>query len=227
MKITSFGHSCFLVETGSSKIIFDPFIRNNPAAATFEFEKIQADYILVSHGHSDHTDDLLELAKQTGALIVAPYELVEWALKNGAPHGHGMNHGGQWNFDFGSVKMVSAVHSSRLPDGTFAGNPAGFVVRSKEGKNFYFAGDTALTYDMKLIGETEKIDFAFLPLGDNYTMGIDDAVLASGFIQCKKIIGMHYDTFETIRINQEGALQKFSAAGIELILMKSGKSIVL
>ena len=127
-------------------------------------------------------------------------------------------------FEFGKVKCVSAIHSSGLPDGTYGGNPMGFLLETPEG-NFYYAGDTALHYDMKLIGEYKKIDFAFLPLGNNFTMGIDNAVIAAEFVRCERIIGMHYDTFEMIKIDHQEALSKFEAAGNELTLMKIGETI--
>jgi len=134
-----------------------------------------------------------------------------------------MNTGGHWFFDFGKVKCVNAVHSSSLPDGTYGGTPIGFLVEATGG-NFYYAGDTALHYDMKLIGDYKKIDFAFLPIGSNYTMSIDNAVIASDFIRCDRIIGMHYDTFEQIKINHAEAKQKFESAGKELVLIKIGET---
>jgi L-ascorbate metabolism protein UlaG (beta-lactamase superfamily) len=137
-----------------------------------------------------------------------------------------MNIGGHWFFDFGKVKCVNAVHSSSLPDGSYGGNPMGFLLETKEG-NIYYAGDTALTLDMKLIGDYKKIDVAFLPIGSNFTMGIDNAVIASDFIHCDKIIGMHYDTFGYIKIDQDEAFGKFAAAGKELVLMQIGSSITI
>jgi L-ascorbate metabolism protein UlaG (beta-lactamase superfamily) len=137
-----------------------------------------------------------------------------------------MNIGGKVKFDFGSVKAVAAVHSSGMPDGTYGGSPMGFVIESSEG-DFYYAGDTALTYDMKLIGDYRKIDFAFLPIGDNFTMGVDNAIIACEFIKCNKVIGMHYDTFGYIVINKEEALKKFERSGIELKLMEIGQTLTI
>jgi L-ascorbate metabolism protein UlaG (beta-lactamase superfamily) len=134
-----------------------------------------------------------------------------------------MNVGGKFKFEFGNVKCVAAAHSSSLPDGTYAGNAMGFIVESSEG-NFYFAGDTALTYDMKLIGDYRKIDFAFLPIGDTFTMGTDNAIIAAEFINCRKIIGMHYDTFPPIKIDQKTSIQKFKHAGNELLLFEIGET---
>jgi L-ascorbate metabolism protein UlaG (beta-lactamase superfamily) len=134
-----------------------------------------------------------------------------------------MNIGGHWFFEFGKVKCVVAVHSSTLPDGSYGGNPMGFLLETDEG-NLYYAGDTALTYDMKLIGDYKQIDVAFLPIGNNFTMGIDNAIIAADFIKCEKIIGMHYDTFGYIKIDHKEATEKFNVAGKELTLMKIGES---
>ncbi|CAN5158610.1 metal-dependent hydrolase [soil metagenome] len=226
MKITWYGHSCFGIEIKGKHLLFDPFVSGNPLAKDIDINKIKADFILQSHGHSDHILDTVAIAKRTGATVVGAYEVVEWLTKQGVEKTHPMNIGGKWIFDFGKVKCVNAVHSSMMPDGSYGGNPMGFVVESEEG-NFYFAGDTALTYDMKLIGEYREVDFAFLPIGDNFTMGVDNAIIASDFIKCDKIIGMHFDTFGYIQINHEDAKRKFAHAGKELTLMKIGETIDL
>jgi len=137
-----------------------------------------------------------------------------------------MNHGGEWSFDFGTVKYVNAVHSSVLPDGTYGGNPGGFVINA-EGVSFYYAVDTALTYDMKLLGDYENLNFAFLPIGDNFTMGISDAVIAADFIKCDNIVAMHYDTFGYIEIDKERAKKEFADKGKELSIINIGESIDL
>jgi len=224
MKITYYGHSCFGVEVGGKALLFDPFITPNELAKDIDIDAINADFMLVSHGHEDHVADAVSIAKRTGATVVSNYEIITWFGGQGIENGHPMNHGGEWEFDFGKVKYVNAVHSSVLPDGTYGGNPGGFVVRASEG-SFYYAGDTALTYDMKLLGEHEKIDFAFLPIGNNFTMGIDDAVIAAGYINCGKIIAMHYDTFPYIVINKDEAKQKFSGVGKELTIMDINQTI--
>ncbi len=227
MKVTYYGHSCFNVEVSGKNLLFDPFISGNELAKNIDVSKIKADYILISHGHEDHLVDADSIAKRTNATVISNYEIVVWlTTKQGVQNGHPMNHGGKWKFDFGTVKYVSAIHSSTLPDGTSGGNPGGFVVDSTEG-TFYFAGDTALTYDMKLIGEMYKLKFAFLPIGDNFTMGIDDAVIASDFIKCNNIIGMHYDTFGYIKINHNETKEKFSKAGKTFHLLEIGKSITI
>jgi len=226
MKLSYYGHATFLLEIKGSNILFDPFITPNELARDIDANAIPADYILISHGHEDHVADAVSIAKRTGATVVSNYEIITWFGGQGVENGHPMNHGGSWSFDFGSVKYVNAVHSSVLPDGTYGGNPGGFIISTDEG-NIYYAGDTALTYDMKLIGETANLKHAILPIGDNFTMGIDDAVIASDFIGCKEIIGMHYDTFGYIEINKEEAKDKFSTAGKNLTLLNIGETIDL
>jgi L-ascorbate metabolism protein UlaG (beta-lactamase superfamily) len=221
MKVTYYGHSCFSVAVGGKQLLFDPFISPNPMAKAIDVKKIPADYILVSHGHEDHMADAVEIAKRTGAMVIANYEVATWLNKNGAPKVHPMNHGGDFGFDFGRVKFVNAIHSSTLPDGSGGGNPGGFVVESQDG-NFYFSGDTALTMDMKLIGEFTKLKFAALCIGSNFTMGIDDAIRAADFIRCNEILGVHYDTFPPIKIDHAQALEKFKAAGKKLHLLPIG-----
>ncbi len=224
MKITYYGHACFGIETKGKHLLFDPFIRENELAKDVDVEKIPADYILLSHGHGDHVAEAEEIAKRTGSKIISNYEIVTWFGSKGV-EGHPMNHGGKWSFDFGTVKYVNAVHSSVLPDGTYGGNPGGFVVWNEEGC-FYFAGDTAVTYDMKLIPQLcPKLDFAILPLGDNFTMGVDEALLASDFIECDKIIGCHYDTFGYIMLEHKSAVNAFANRGKELILPTIGNPL--
>ena len=224
MNITYYGHSCFGVEIHGKKLLFDPFIRENALAKDINVGSIKADYILISHGHHDHIADAVEIAKKTGAKVICAYEIYIWLKNQGVVNIHPMNTGGKVKLDFGTVKCVKAEHSSTLPDGSAAGNAMGFVVESSEG-NFYYAGDTALTYDMKLIGTYRKIDFAFLPIGDNFTMGVDNAIIATEFINCSDIIGMHYDTFEPIRLDHKEAIQKFDHSGKILTLMNIGETI--
>jgi len=223
MKITYYGHSCFGIETMGKHLLFDPFIRPNALAKDIDIDSIPADYVLISHGHEDHVADALHILQRTGATLISNYEIVSWYAKQGIANKHSMNTGGSWNFDFGKVKFVHAVHSSSFQDGSYAGSPGGFLIETSEG-NFYYSGDTALTYDMKLIGEYKKIDFAFLCIGSNYTMSLDNAIIASDYIRCDRIIGMHYDTFPAIRIDHQEALDKFSRAGKELTLMPIGST---
>lgn len=226
MRITYYGHSCFLVEVGNKKLLFDPFITANPKtkSAKINLENIKPDYILLSHGHQGHLADAFEIAIHSEAKIIGVYEVVEWFSKQGVA-GHGMNTGGKYKFDFGTLKLVNAIHSSSMPDGSYGGNPVGFVIHNDYGGTFYFAGDTALTMDMKLIPLTSpRLDFAMLPIGDNFTMGYDDAVLASDFIQCNTIIGCHFDTFPPIKLDHSAAKKTFSAAGKTLFLPEIGMS---
>ncbi|MCO5950443.1 metal-dependent hydrolase [Mucilaginibacter flavidus] len=225
MKTTFYGQSTFMLEAGGKKLLFDPFITPNPEAKDIDIHSLKPDYILVSHGHGDHVADLLAIQKSSDAIIICIAEIANWLGKHGINNAHGMNIGGGFNFEFGRVKMVNAIHSSTLPDGSPGGNPAGFVLYV-DGKVVYYAGDTALTYDMKLLAD-ENLDWAYLPIGDNYTMGVDDAIKASGFINCKNIIGMHYDTFPVIKIDVAEAEAKFVKAGINIKLLKIGESVEL
>lgn len=224
MKLTYYGHSCFLLETSTSKILFDPYISPNELASNIDVEKIEANFIVQSHGHSDHIADLIPIAQRTRAVVIGSWELTEWLRKQGIEKVHPMNIGGSWNFKFGKLKMVFAAHSNSLPDGSYGGVAAGYLLEV-DGKRIYYSGDTALTQDMKLIGEYWRPDVALLPIGDNFTMDVDDAILASDFINCKEIIGMHYDTFGYIKINHEEAIRKFELRGKTLHLMGIGSTI--
>jgi len=224
MKLTYYGHACFEVETSGKRLLFDPFIRPNPLAAAVKVTVLKPDFILVSHGHFDHLSEAVELARATGALVISNYEVSEWLAKQGAPRVHGMNLGGTVRLDFGRVKFVVAQHSSTLPDGAPGGNPGGFVVEAPEGA-FYYSGDSALTYDMKLIAEGFDLRFAVLPIGDNFTMGVDDAIKAADFVGCRRVVGVHYNTFPPIAIDTAEAVRKFAAAGKELLLPAIGQSV--
>lgn len=221
MKITYYGHSCFAAEISGKHLLFDPFITPNPLAKGVDVKKIKADFILVSHGHGDHLADAAQLARQTGATVIANFEVAQWLGKNGVPKTHGMNPGGSYLFDFGRAKLVNAIHSSSLPDGSYGGVAGGFVVESGEG-NFYYTGDTALTMDMKLISEMTKLNFLVLCIGGNFTMDADDAARAAGLLQCKEILGVHYDTFPPIKIDHAAAKHAFSAKGLNLHLLPIG-----
>jgi L-ascorbate metabolism protein UlaG (beta-lactamase superfamily) len=226
MKVTYYGHSCFGVQLAKRNLLFDPFITPNELARHLDVKQVPADFILVSHGHADHLADAVDIAKRTGATVVSNYEITVWFGKQGVSQVHPMNHGGAWRFDFGRVKYTNAIHSSSFPDGTYAGNPGGFLVETSEG-NFYYSGDTALTLDMKLIGETTRLKFAALPIGDNFTMGPEDAAKAAGFLGCDEVLGVHYDTFPPIKIDHKAALAAFQAAGKRLHLLKPGESWVV
>ena len=198
MKITFLGHACLAIETKGIHIIVDPFITGNEKAAHINIEELKADYILLTHAHQDHILDVESIAKRTSAKIVSNYEIVMHYGAKGL-EGHPMNHGGSWHFDFGKLKYVNAIHTSSFPDGSYGGQPGGFILEGE--KTVYIAGDTALTLDMKLIAQQYNLDLAILPIGDNFTMGIEDAVLASDFVECSNVLGYHFDTFGYIEIN--------------------------
>lgn len=225
MKITFYGHSCLGLKIGNTKVLVDPFISGNEKASHIDINSIDADYILVTHAHQDHTLDVEVIAKRTGAMVISNFEIATYYKNKGIDH-HPMNHGGNWDFEFGNVKYVVAHHSSSFADGTYGGQPGGFVIEG-EHKNIYIAGDTALTFDMKLIPMQTKLDLAVLPVGDNFTMGVDDAIMASDFIECDKVLGCHFDTFGYIEIDHEAAKKKFYDKGKDLMLLNIGESIEL
>jgi L-ascorbate metabolism protein UlaG (beta-lactamase superfamily) len=185
-----------LLESDGRRVLIDPFLTGNPAA-TVKADQVAADFILVSHGHGDHLGDTLDVARRTGATVVANYEISEWLQKKGLKHVHGQQHGGGHAFPFGRVKLTLAFHGSMLPDGSNGGNPCGFLITFNDGKRVYDAADTGLFGDMRLIGE-EGVDLAILPIGDNYTMGPDDAVRAVKLIGPRKVVPIHYNTWEVI-----------------------------
>jgi L-ascorbate metabolism protein UlaG (beta-lactamase superfamily) len=225
MKLTFYGHASVGLEIDGKKLLFDPFITPNPLAKDIDIHTLKPDYILLSHGHGDHVADVEAIQKDSGALVICIAEIAGWFGNKGISNTHAMNIGGGYDFDFGRVKMVYALHSSSMPDGSYGGNPAGFVITTKN-KKIYYAGDTALTLDMKLLAD-EGIDWAILPIGDNYTMGVDDAIKSTGFINCKNVVGVHYDTFPAIVIDKEAVKEKFIKAGINIQMPAIGASIEL
>lgn len=224
MKLTCFGHSCFQVEIRGKKILFDPFITHNELAKDVQTDQINPDYIFLSHGHGDHIADCVSIAQRSGCKVVAAYEIHEWLNKQGITNTHPMNTGGKWLFDFGTVKCVVAQHSSGLPDGSYGGNPMGFIFTTGEG-NFYYSGDTALTMDMQLVPTWARLDFAVMPIGDNFTMDVADAIRAAEFVQCDKIVGVHYNTFGFIVIDTDKAREAFEKAGKTLLLPAINETI--
>lgn len=225
MKITFYGHACLGIEVNETSILVDPFISGNPKAAHIDIDAIPADYILLTHAHQDHILDVERIAKRTNAMIISNYEIATYYGSLGFSF-HPMNHGGSWDFEFGIVKYVIAHHTSSFPDGKYGGQPGGFVIEG-ERKNIYIAGDTALTMDMKLIPMRTKLDLAVLPIGSNFTMDVEDAIMASDFVACDKILGYHFDTFGYIEINHEEAIKKFFNKGKDLMLLDIGSSIEL
>lgn len=227
MTLTYYGHSCFAVTIGGKTLLFDPFITYNELAkGKVSADTVTADYILVSHGHADHIADCAAIAKRTGAKVICSWEIHEWLSKQGLTNLHPMNTGGKWSFEEFTVKCVVAQHSSGLPDGSYGGNPMGFVITSTEG-NFYYSGDTALTLDMQLIPGWAKLNFAVLPIGDNFTMDAADAAHCASMIQCNKVVGVHYDTFGFIKIDHQKAQEIFRNAGHQLHLVEIGHSLSL
>lgn len=226
MKITYLGHASLQIECSGKTLLVDPFITGNPLASEINVDKLQADYILITHGHQDHVLDVESVAKRTGAKLISNYEIITWYGEKELD-GHPMNHGGKFKFDFGTVKYVNAIHTSALPDGSNGGNPGGFVIWNEE-SCIYIAGDTALTMDMKLIPVTcPKLDLAILPIGDNFTMGYEDAAIACDYLQCKKVMGYHFDTFPPIVIDHEAARAHFTQHNKLLHIPSMGETICL
>lgn len=227
MKVTYYGHSSVMLETLKSKILFDPFITPNPAASHIAVGELRPDYILLSHAHEDHVADMAAIQRQSGAKVLAIVETAAWVGRQGVDPDRivEFNFGGTIQTDFGSVKMVYALHTSATPDGQYGGQPVGFVLKA-DGKNVYFAGDTALTMEMKLL-ENPGIDLAFLPIGGHYTMDVSDAVVAAQWINCKQVVGIHYNTFPPIQVDTDEAKRQFADVNITLHLPAIGKSLEL
>lgn len=224
-KITWLGHSAFQIETASKTILLDPFLTGNPKA-TISANEASADVIIVSHGHSDHVGDTIEIAKRTNALVIANFEIIEWLGKQGVENVHSQHIGGAHQYDFGTVKLTIAHHGSMLPDGSNGGNPCGILLKLKDG-TIYFAADTGLFYDMSLIGEA-GVDLAILPIGDNYTMGPEDAVKATKLISPKRVLPMHYNTWPPIEQDAAAwAKQVREQTAAEPVVLEPGESFQL
>ena len=226
MKITFHGHSIILVEANGTRILFDPFINGNPAT-DLKVEDVKADVIIVTHGHNDHVGDTVEIAKNNDALVIGTAEIADYLGSKGVKT-HGLHIGGGFNFEFGRVKLTQAFHGSGYVNENneivYLGMPAG-VLLTVDGKTIYHAGDTGLFGDMKLIGERHPIDIAFLPIGDNYTMGPDDAAFAAELLQAKKVVPIHYDTFPLLKQDPQ-AFVNMLPNGVGVVL-EVGKSITI
>lgn len=218
MEITFLGHSCFSIKIGEVQLLIDPFISGNPEASSVDVSALKPDIILLSHGHQDHVLDAEQIAKQSNALVIANYEVANWINAKGIENVKGMNQGGTHIFETGTVKMVPAMHSSSLPDGSYGGNPLGFIIKA-DGETLYYAGDTGISAEMDLIGKFEQPTLAILPIGDTFTMGVNDAIICSDMIKCNRVIGMHFNTFPPIKIDVEESKRKFSATNKNLIIM--------
>lgn len=213
-----------MIETMGKKLLFDPFITPNELATNIDIRTLKPDFIILSHGHGDHVADVEAIYEHSKATLISTFEVVSWFENKGIKGGHAMNHGGSWKFDFGRLKMVNAIHSSSMPDGSYGGNPAGIVITNKEG-SFYYSGDTALTKDMELIADEFQLNFSIMPVGDNFTMGVSDALKASEMVKCNTLIGVHFDTFPYIAIDHQTALEQAKTAGVQLMLPKIGQEI--
>jgi L-ascorbate metabolism protein UlaG (beta-lactamase superfamily) len=225
-RIRFLGHAAMALEIDGYHILIDPFFTGNPKAA-ITADQAMADFILVSHGHGDHVGDTIAIAKRTGATVICNYEISLWLEAQGVKKVHGQQHGGGFNHPFGRVKLTLAFHGSMLPDGANGGNPCGFLIYLKDGKKIYHAADTGLFGDMRLIGE-EGIDLAVLPIGDNYTMGPEDAVLAVKMIQPKRVIPIHYDTFPVIAQDAKAWAAKVKAQTLtEPIVLQPGEETTI
>lgn len=228
MKAHYYGHSTFelKLDDGTS-ILFDPFITPNEAAAHIDISTINPGYILLSHAHEDHVADVVAIQQQSGAQVLAIVETAAWVKRQGVAEDKivEFNFGGTVKTAFGSVKMVYALHTNGTPDGEYGGVAAGYVL-TVGGQKIYFAGDTALTLEMKLLEHLE-LDWAFLPIGGHYTMDVDDAIKAADFIDCTRIIGIHYNTFPPIRIDKDEAIDKFGQHGRVLYLPEIGDAVDL
>lgn len=228
LKLTYYGHSTFTIDADGARIVLDPFFAPNNPLAPVEADAIQADFILQTHGHGDHIADTVSIASRTGALVICNFEIAGWLQNQGVANVHSMHIGGAYTFPFGRVKMTIAHHGSGLPDGSYGGNPGGFLVHFNDGHDIYFAGDTALTYDMRLIGESGGVDLALLPMGDNYTMGPDDAVTAAQFVQAKHVVPIHYNTWGVIAQDPDAfAVRLRRVAEIDCTPMRPGDTLTL
>ncbi len=225
IELTWYGHATMGLDVNGTTLLIDPFFTGNPAASTTA-DEVDADYILISHGHGDHVGDAVDIAKRTGATVISNYEIVNWFARQGVKKGHAQHLGGGHHHRFGYLKLTFAIHGSAMPDGSYGGNPAGFLLTA-DGKKVYLAGDTGLFGDMKLIGD-EGIDLAVLPIGDNFTMGPDDALRAVHLIRPRSVIPVHYDTFDLIAVDADAWASRVAGeTSTRAVVLKAGESFRL
>jgi L-ascorbate metabolism protein UlaG (beta-lactamase superfamily) len=225
-KVTWFGHAAFGLEIGAHKVLIDPFFTGNPLASTSS-DEVEADFILVSHGHGDHVGDTVAIAQRTGATVISNFEIVTWLQQQGVEKAHPQHIGGGFTHPFGYLKLTIAHHGSGLPDGSYGGNPAGLLITTPQGEKLYFACDTGLFASMELIGQ-EGIDLAVLPIGDNFTMGPDDALQAVKLIQPRAVIPVHYDTFPPIKQDPHAWAERVKAeTSTNCLVLSPGESYEL
>jgi len=225
-KLTWYGHAALGLETGGYSLLVDPFLSGNPVA-TISPAQVKADFILLTHGHGDHLGDTLAIAKRTGAVVISNFEISQWLDGKGVKKTHGQHLGGGFKHPFGYLKLTLALHGSAMPDGSYGGNPAGFLLTTNDGQKLYLAGDTGLFYDMKLIGE-EGLDLAVIPIGDNFTMGPDDALRAVKLLQPKHVVPIHYNTFELIAQDSTSWAKRVQqGTGAQVHVLRPGESFTL
>jgi L-ascorbate metabolism protein UlaG (beta-lactamase superfamily) len=226
VKLTWHGHATWGIDADGTHILVDPFLKPNNPVASATAADVDPEFILVTHGHGDHVADLVAVAMRTGAMVICNFEIYMWLQNHGVTNVHSMNLGGSYSFPFGRVKMTMAHHSSVLPDGTYGGNPGGFLINFNDGTDVYFAGDTALFYDMKLIGDVGGVDLAVLPIGDNFTMGPDDAAQAAQFVKAKHVLPSHYNTFPVIEVDAAAFARKLQReTGIDCTVLAVDESL--
>lgn len=223
--LTWYSHACFLIDTGDTQLLTDPFFTGNPLAPA-SADDIQADYIVVSHGHGDHVGDTVDIAKRCGATVISNFEIQNWISGQGVENTHPQHIGGGFNYPWGRLKLTTALHGSMLPDGANGGNPCGLLFYIQD-KKIYHACDTGLFYDMKLIGE-EGIDLAILPIGDNFTMGPDDALRAVKLIEPRQVMPIHYNTFDVIRQDPNAWARRVeSETSAQPVVLQPGDTLTL
>ena len=228
MELTYYGHSAFQLKTAGTTLLFDPFITGNPLAeAVISADELNPDVILLTHAHGGHWGDTASIALRTGALLVSNFEITEYIKReHGHPRVHPMNSGGSWTFDWGKVTFTYARHSSSFPDGTYGGNPNGFIVEV-EGKCIYNMGDTSPFAEMAWIGEDYDVDIALMPIGDCFTMGRKGAIRAASMVKPKLSIPMHYDTFPPIEVDVSEWEAGMADKGFETKVLAPGESLTV